>query len=90
VSDEYQNEIKKILEFDASGIVSIRLPDLKKEIDDDFIEKIFNLVILEIMSSNLISEKEYLQFIENLKEQTFQFISTGQYGQVLQIINYLG
>jgi len=89
VSDEYQNEIKKILEFDASGIVSIRLPDLKKEIDDDFIEKIFNLVILEIMSSNLISEKEYLQFIENLKEQTFQFISTGQYGQVLQIIKLL-
>ncbi len=89
VSDEYQNEIKKIIEFEASGIVSIRLPDLKKEIDDDFIEKIFNLVILEIMSSDLISEKEYLQFIENLKEQTFQFISTGQYGQVLQIIKLL-
>jgi hypothetical protein len=85
LSDEYQKEIKQILEFDASEMLSIRLPDLKREINDDFIEKSFNHVILEIMSSDLISEKEYLQLIENLKEQTTQFIATGQYEQILRI-----
>jgi HEAT repeat protein len=88
VSDDYQKEIKKLIEFD-SEIASIRLPDLKKEIDDDFIEKTFNLIILEIMSSNLISQEEYLQFIEKLKGQTAQFIWTGQYAQVLQIVKLL-
>jgi hypothetical protein len=85
VSDEYQKEIKQILEFDASEMLSISLPDLKREINDDFIEKTFNHVILEIMSSDLISQTEYLQLIENLKEQTTQFIATGQYEQILRI-----
>jgi hypothetical protein len=89
VSAEYEEEIKKIMEFDTSETTPITLHDLKKEIDDDFIQKNFNLIILELMSSNLISEKEYLQFIENLKEQTLQFVWTGQYGQVLQIIKLL-
>lgn len=88
VSDEYETEIKKILELNASE-VAITLHDLKKEIDDDFIQRNFNLIILELMSSGLVSEKEYLQFIENLKEQALQFVLTGQYGQVLQIIKLL-
>jgi hypothetical protein len=87
-SDEYQKEIKKFLEFD-SEMVSLRLPNLRKEIDDNFVEIIFNQIILEIMSSNIISQKEYLQFIEKLKEQTAQFIWTGQYVQVLQTIKLL-
>ncbi len=89
VSDKYEEEIKKILDFDTSEATPITLRDIKKEIDDDFIQKNFNLVIIELMSSNLISEKEYLQFIENLKAQTLQFVWTGQYGQVLQIIKLL-
>ena len=85
VSDEYQKEIKQILEFDTSEILAKSLPDFQKEISDDFIEKTFNHVILEIMSSDLISQSEYLHLIENLKEQTMQFIVTGQYTQILQI-----
>ena len=84
-SDQYQKEIDQILEFDPSEMVSISLPDLKREIDDDFIEKTFNNIILEIMSSDIVSQTEYLQFIETLKEQTTQFIVTGQYKQVLRI-----
>ena len=84
-SHEYQREIKQILESHASEIVPISLPDLKREIDDDHIERTFNHVILEIMSSDLISPTEYEQFIESLKEQTTQFIVTGQYQQILRI-----
>jgi hypothetical protein len=85
VSDEYQKEINHILEFDSSEILSISLPDLKREINDDFIDKTFNHVILEIMSSELISPAEYRQLIQNLKEWTGQFMLTGQYEQILRI-----
>ncbi|MBE0426626.1 MAG: HEAT repeat domain-containing protein [Nitrospirae bacterium] len=89
VSEKYQEEIKKIMEFGTPETVSIRLPDLKNEIDDDVIAKTFNRVILELMSSDIVSEKEYIQFIENLKEQTAQFLWTGQYKQILEIIKLL-
>jgi hypothetical protein len=89
VSAEYEEEIRKIMESGAAEVTTITLRDLKKEVDDDFVQKNFNLVVLELMSSNLISEKEYLRFIESLKEQTLQFIWTGQYGQVLQVIKLL-
>jgi flagellar motor component MotA len=89
MSVEYEEEIKKILESNISEAAAITLRDLKKEIDDDFIQRNLNLIILELMSSNLISEKEYIQFIESLREQSVQFVWTGQYGQVLQTIKLL-
>ena len=89
MSVEYGEEIKKILESNISEAAAITLRDLKKEIDDDFIQRNLNLIILELMSSNLISEKEYIQFIESLREQSVQFVWTGQYGQVLQTIKLL-
>lgn len=89
VSDIYQKEIQKVLEFDASEMVSVRLSRLKEECDDDYIEKIYNFIILELMSSDVVSLEEYRKFIEYLNEQTAQFMWTGQYGQVLQIIKLL-
>jgi hypothetical protein len=84
-SDQSQKEIKNMLDFDALEIKSISLPELKREIDDDFIQKTFSNVILEIIASDIISRTEYLQFLEDLKEQATQFIVTGQYEQVLRI-----
>jgi hypothetical protein len=88
-SDEYQKEIKRMLDFDAMERISISLPELKREIDDDFIQKTFNHIILEIMASDIVSQTEYVQYIENLKEQATQFIVTGQYEQVLRIKRFL-
>jgi hypothetical protein len=41
------------------------------------------------MASDVISEEEYRRFLNNLKEQTSQFMLTGQYGNILQIIKLL-
>jgi HEAT repeat protein len=88
-SDTYQEEIQKLLEFDASEMVSIKLHRLKEECDDDYTEKIYNSIILELMLSDIVSLEEYRKFIEYLNEQTAQCMWTGQYGQVLQIIKLL-
>jgi len=88
-SDTYQEEIQKLLEFDATEMVSVSIARLKEQCNYDYIEKIYNSIILEIMSSDVISLEEYRKFIEYLNEQSAQFMWTGQYGQVLQIIKLL-
>jgi HEAT repeat protein len=88
-SEAYKKEIQTILEFNASDMVPVSLSVLKKGCDDNSVEKSFNLIILELMSSDILSQEEYRQFVENLREQTEQFMWTGQYAQILQIIHLL-
>ena len=86
MSDAYQREIQKLSEVRAEERFSDVLISLRKECDDDIIDKVYNLVVVELMISDLISEEEYRLFINTLKEQTSQLMWTGQYGQVLQIL----
>ncbi len=89
VTDTYQKEIEKLLNFDAKGIVTEKLDELNRECSDEYLEKEFNLIILELFLSNTISEEEPGFFIDTLKGQAMQFIETGQYGQVLKIFMVL-
>jgi len=41
-------------------------------------DKMYYLIIFELMTSDIISEEEYRQFLATLKEQTLQYLSTGQ------------
>jgi hypothetical protein len=89
VSDEYQREIQKLSEFGGAERFSIPFSRLKRDCDDDYIDKMYYLVIFELTTSDIISGEEYRQFLATLKEQTLQYLSTGQYRQILQIIKLL-
>lgn len=89
VTDTYQKEIQKILDFDTSKTITEEAEEFKREFSDDYIEKDFNLMILELLMSSVISEEDDKHFIMNLKEQAEQFIWTGQYGLVLNILKVL-
>lgn len=89
VTDTYQKEIEKLLNFDAKEIVTEKLDELHRECSDEYLEKDFNLIILELFLSNTISEEDAGFFIDTLKGQAMQFIETGQYGQVLKIFMVL-
>ena len=89
VNDEYQGEIQKLSEFSGAERFSIPLSGLKRYCDDEYVDKMYYLIIFELMTSDIISEEEYRQFLATLKEQTLQYLSTGQYGQILQIIKLL-
>jgi len=88
-SDEYQREIQKLSRFDGAERVIIPVSALKKDCDDDSVDKMYYLIIFELMTSDIISEEEYRRFIATLQEQTLQYLSTGQYGQILQILKLL-
>lgn len=89
ISDAYQKEIKSVMEFDTSNAGLKTADKLGDEWGDEHVEREFNDVILELVSSeipDILEDKDYEYFVTLLKEQSEQFISTGQYKQVLKII----
>jgi len=89
VNETYQREIQKLSDFSAPERFTMPVARLKKDCDDDAIDKVFYPIIFEIMTSDAVLEEEYRHFIQTLKEQTSQFMLTGQYRQVLQMIKLL-
>ncbi|MEW6001183.1 MAG: HEAT repeat domain-containing protein [Nitrospirota bacterium] len=88
VNETYQKEIKRLLEYDTSEIIA-EFDELKRECTDDYIDKDFNLIILELLTSDSVSEEEYKHFIATIKEQLEQIIWTGQYRLVLRTLRVL-
>ncbi len=87
VNETYSKEIRTILDFDTPVINDEEAKKFEIQCSDEYIEKSFNQTILELLSSNdpdIIPEEEYEFFKNILKEQVEEFISTGQYGEVLK------
>jgi len=87
VNETYNKEIKTILDFDTPETNIEKTKEFEIQWSDEYIEKSFNQTILELLSSDdsdIIPEEEYEFFNKLLKEQIEEFISTGQYGQVLK------
>src|SRR4030067_497984 len=73
VTDSYQQEIQRIIEFDAREINAGWIHEFEREWSNEYIEKVFHQVILEISfadGSGIIPEDEYDFFFNILKEQT--------------------
>src|SRR3972149_9004100 len=89
VTDSYQQEIKRIIEFDAREINTGWIHEFESEWSNEYIEKAFHQVILEISfadGSGIIPKDEYDFFFNILREQTEYFIDTGQYKEVLETL----
>lgn len=89
VTDTYQKEIQKLMNFDASKIIASEISEIKRAYDDDYIEQDFNYAILELLSSQILNEEEYKIFTGILKEQIDTLLWTGQYMRVLQALKVL-
>jgi hypothetical protein len=89
ITDTYQKEIQKLLNFDASGVIVSEISEMKREYDDDYIEQDFNYAILELLSSHILNEEEYKTFTGILREQIDPFLWTSQYARVLQALKVL-
>ena len=92
VTDDYSREIQALLAYDASGMRGQAGASFEAAGSDEIIEKEFNQILLELISSdkeNMITEESFAFFNNLLKDQIEHFIGTGQYGQVLRIFNTL-
>ena len=88
INSTYQQEIQKLLEFKSVSSAA-ELKEIEKEYSDDYIEKDFQQTILELLLSDIITEEEYQSFITTIKEQTDQLTWSGQYSQILKILQVL-
>lgn len=89
VSDIYQKEIHDLIQHNSGNISSELIEEYEKQWSDEYIENIFNDIIIELMSPDrpgIITEEEYNDFLAILKEQIEQFINTGQYKLVLKTL----
>jgi hypothetical protein len=82
-------EIQNLLNFDAAQLRTSHLMEFETEFYDDIIEKRFNQIILELMSSETVSEEEYQSFVNIIKGQTEQLLWIGQYGQILDTLKVI-
>ncbi|MBI4849530.1 MAG: hypothetical protein HY808_13310 [Nitrospirae bacterium] len=92
VTDSYQAEIQRILKADSQKAATGLTKAFAKEWSDEHIEKNFNRILLELLSSgitDIIDQEDYNLFAGILQEQMVQFINTGQYGQALKTIRTL-
>jgi hypothetical protein len=89
VDSAYKNEIEKVLAYDAHGTGVPELRTIERSFSDDYIEKDFNYLLLEILSSDSVTQEEYGSFLKVVREQIEQFLWTARYGQVLTILNVL-
>jgi len=86
VSDTYHKEIKKILETDVSQLKDTEYKDLKDEFSDEKIEEQYFYVLLDLISSKILSENDYKFLTDKLKELSEIFIETGRYKEILKFI----
>lgn len=89
VSNTYRREIQKLLNFDPSKIITSELKDSIREYDDVYIDRDFNQVILELLSSKILSEEEYKYFIDIIRGHLEQFLWTGQFKQIFETFKIL-
>jgi len=89
VASKDLQEIQNLLNFDASGLKTSQLMDFESEFNEDLTEMRFNQIILELMSSETVSEEEYQSFVNIVKEQTEQLLWIGQYENILDTLKVI-
>jgi HEAT repeat protein len=82
-------EIAHLAEFDAADLKTSQLVEFDNEFNEDILEKQFNHIILELMSSETPSEADYQLFADILRSQSQQLLWIGQYEQLLAAFKVL-
>ncbi len=89
VSDTYQKEIQKLLNFDISEHVKGKADELLHAFADETVDQEFAYVIMELLSYEGVSEEDYDLFTQRATEYAVKFLEIGQYGEVLKILKIL-
>jgi len=82
-------EIQALLAFDASELKTSQLMEFENEFNEEFTEKRFHQIILELMVSRTVSADDYQVCVNSIREQAQQLLWMGQYGQLLDALKIL-
>jgi HEAT repeat protein len=82
-------EIQALLAFDASELKTSQLMEFENEFNEEFTDKRFHQIILELMVSRTVSADDYQACVNSIREQAQQLLWMGQYGQLLDALKIL-
>jgi hypothetical protein len=82
-------EIQALLAFDASELKTSQLMEFENEFNEEFTEKRFHQIILELMVSRTVSADDYQACVNSIREQAQQLLWMGQYAQLLDALKIL-
>lgn len=88
ITERYRKDIQELMACDISKFktAAANLKDLANTYTDEALETRFNQTLLELIAADIVTEDEYLLFVNMIKDHIEHFIWTGQYLQILKII----
>lgn len=92
VSDEYQNEIQRLLRYDSKRVNTEWIGEHENELRDEYLDMTFHLTVLELISSDdpdLIPEEDRDAVASLIKDMSMQLVETGRYREVLDTCSIL-
>jgi HEAT repeat protein len=89
VTDSYQEELRRLRQFDAAGAVSEKAADIRRECAEERIEQDFAALLGELICSDVIPEQDYRSFVEMMVQEAEGHLATGRYEEVVRSIDLL-
>jgi len=89
VTESYQAEIQRLLQFDATKAGSDKAADILYECNEERIEQDFNALLGELICSDVVPEEDYRSFVDLMAQEAEGLLATGRYEQVVTSIGLL-
>ncbi|NIR17627.1 MAG: hypothetical protein GWN86_28470, partial [Desulfobacterales bacterium] len=86
VGDDYRKQLDKMIRNSAPRIL-LELEEVKEDCNEDIIDRITSEVMLEVLDTDIISAKDYLDVLTRLSEISEELVNTGRFEDVLNIYN---
>lgn len=89
VTEKYEKEIQKVLQFDLSKRNWQKTGDLFEACESRAFEEHFSYILLELVTAGVLGDQEIVEHVPILREQGRHFVKTGQYAEALHVIKGL-
>jgi len=88
VSERYRRDLDTLLRK-SMPIMDRKLVELRDECSDHNVERVLSEVMIEVLESDVVSKKDYLDVLTALTDLATTFVSTGRFEETLEIYNTL-
>lgn len=88
LNPKYRRDLRT--QLDAPSAISTKeLTALRDECNDPEIDRVVSEVVIEVLESDVVTQREYLEALTSLTELATSFIGTGRFEETLEIYNTL-
>ncbi len=89
ITESYLEEIQKLLHTKPRGGARETTRELIKDTTDEVLDRRLSHVMMELLWTGILEPEEYEIYLNRLKLQGLGFLETGQYLEVIRLLNVL-